>query len=73
MTDIIESAKTAKTSEIKIKVNSREHFEVVYTGDFRVDQWSYNKTDEIMEGLADQLTMKQNLNDGLLIQLTFRE
>ena len=71
--DIVESTKTSKTSEIKIKVNSREHFEVVYTDEFSVDQWTYNRTDEIMEGLADQLTMKQNLNGGLLIQLTFIE
>ena len=28
--------------------------------------------DEIMEGLADQLTMKQDLNGGLLIQLSFK-
>ena len=29
--------------------------------------------DEIVDGLADQLTMKQNLNGGLLIQLSFKE
>lgn len=73
LNEIIESTKTSKTSEIKIKVSSREHWDVVYTSDFRVDQWSYNKTDEIMEGLADQLTIKQNLNGGLLIQLSFNE
>ena len=73
LTDIIEAAKTPKTSEIKIKVNSRDHFEAVYTDEFPVDQWSYNRMDDIMEGLADQLTMKQNLNGGLLIQLTFNE
>ena len=39
----------------------------------RVDQWSYNKMDEIMDGLAGQLTMKQNLNGGLLIQFSFNE
>ena len=71
--DIIESTKTSKTSVIKIKVNSKEHFEAVYMDEFPVDQWSYSKTDDIMEGLADQLTMKQNLNGGLLVQLTFSE
>ena len=29
--------------------------------------------DEIIEGLADQLTMKQDLNGGLLIQLSLNE
>ena len=32
-----------------------------------------HKMDEIIEGLADQLTMKQDLNGGLLIQLSFNE
>ena len=72
LNDIIELAKPSKTSQMKIKVSSREHWEVVYTCDFRVDQWSYNKMDEIMDGLADQLTMKQNLNGGLLLQLSFQ-
>ena len=73
LTNINEAAKTPKTSEIKIKVNSKEHFEAVYTDEFPVDQWSYTRMDNIMEGLADQLTMKQNLNGGLLIQFTFNE
>ena len=29
--------------------------------------------DEIIEWLTDQLTMKQDLNGGLLIQLSFNE
>ena len=73
LTDIIEDTKPTKTSWIKINVNSKDHFEVVYTDEFPADQWSYKRTDEIMEGLADQLTMKQNLNGGLLVQLTFSE
>ena len=73
LNDIIELTKTSKTSQIKIKASSREHQDVVYTCEFRVDQWSHNKMDEIMEGLADQLTMKQNLNGGLLMQLSFNE
>lgn len=70
---IIEKTKPVKTSQIKIKTSSREHWEAVYTCEFRVDQWSYNKVDEITEGLADQLTMKQNLNGGLLVQVIFQE
>ena len=73
LNDIIELTKPSKTSQIKIKVSSREHWDVVYTCEFRVDRWSYNKMDEIIEGLADQLTMKQDLNGGLLIQLSFNE
>ena len=73
LNDIIELTKPFKTSQIKIKVSSREHWHVIYTCEFRVDRWSYNKMDEIMDGLADQLTMKQDLNGGLLIQLSFNE
>ena len=73
LNEIIELTKPAKTTLIKIKASSREHWYVTYTREFRVDQWSYNKIDEITEGLADQLTMKQNLNEGLLIQLSFKE
>ena len=73
LNDIIELTKPSKTSQIKIKVSSREHWDVVYTCEFRVDRWSYNKMDEIMEGLADQLTMKLDLNRGLLMQLSFNE
>ena len=73
LNDIIELTKPFKTSQIKIKVSSREHWDVIYTCEFRVDRWSYNKMDEIMDGLADQLTMKQDLNGGLLTQLSFNE
>ena len=73
LNDIIELTKPTKTTQIKIRTSSREHWEVVYTCEFRVDQWSYNKVDEITERLADQLTMKQNLNGGLLIHVSFKE
>ena len=73
LNDIIELTKPTKTTKIKIRTSSREHWEVVYTCEFRVDQWSYNKMDEITERLADQLTMKQNLNGGLLIHVSFKE
>ena len=73
LNEIIEQTKPAKTSQIKIKTSSREHWEVIYTCEFCVDQWSYNIVDEITERLADQLTMKQDLNGGLLIQVSFKE
>ena len=73
LNEIIQLTKTSKTSQIKIYASSREHWEVTYTCECRVDEWSYNKMDEIMDGLADQLTMKQNLNEGLLIRLFFQE
>ena len=73
LNDIIELTKTPKTTYITIKASSREHWDVVYTCEFRVDQWSYNKMDEITEALTDQLTMKQDLNGGLLMQLSFNE
>ena len=73
LTDIIEAAKTSKTSVIKIIASSREYWDVVYTEEFPVDQWSYTRMDNIMDGLAEQLTMKQNLNRGLLVQLTFTQ
>ena len=73
LTDIIEAGKTAKTKEIKIIASSREHWDVVYTEEFLVDQWSYTQMNSVMDELADQLTMKQNLNGGLLVQFTFKE
>ena len=71
--EIIEAGKTTKTAEVKIIASSREHWEVTYTEEFPLDQWSYTRMNNIMDGLADQLTMKQNLNGGLLVQLTFNE
>ena len=38
LNDIIELTKPSKTSQIKIKVSSREHWDVVYTCEFRVDR-----------------------------------
>ena len=37
LNEIIESTKTAKTSQIKLKVSAREHREAVYTSEFRID------------------------------------
>ena len=58
-------------STIKIHVSSREHVYVYYTCYCTPDTWSYTVMDEILEGLNEQLSMKQNLNRGLLIQLSF--
>lgn len=73
LNDIFETRKTSKTSQIKIKVSSREHWDVTYMCEFSPDQWSYAKMDEIIEALTDQLTMKQDLNRGLLMSLSFHE
>lgn len=54
-------------------VSSREHWDVIYMCEFPPDQWSYAKMDEIIEALTDQLTMKQDLNRGLLMSLSFHE
>ena len=73
LTDIIEAGKTPKTRWIKLEAESKEYVWVDYTEEFPVDQWDYSRMDSVMEGLADQLTRKQDLNRGLLIQLTFIE
>ena len=71
LNDIIEKRKTPKTSLIKVETFSREHFDVTYTCEFTPDKWSYATMNEITEALADQLTMKRDLNGGLLINLSF--
>lgn len=68
--DIIETRKTPKTSLIKIEVSSREHLDVSHTCEFTPDQWSYATMDKITEALADQLTMKQDLNRDLLMNIS---
>ena len=68
---IIEQRKTP--SLIKIQTSSREHVEVTYTSDCTPDKWSYSTMDKISEALADQLTIKQNLDRGLLMNLSFYE
>ena len=73
LNDIIETRKTPKTTLIKIVTSSREHFDVTYTCEFPLDQWGYNKMDELTEALTDQLIMKQDLNRGLLMSLYFYE
>ena len=70
---IIEQRKTPKTSLIKIQTSSREHVEATYTCECTPDKWPYNTMDKISEALADQLTMKQNLDRRLLMNLSFYE
>lgn len=53
-------------------VSSQKHWDVIYICEFSPDQWSA-KMDEIIEALTDQLTMKQDLNRGLLMSLSFHE
>ena len=68
---IIDQRKTPTTSLIKIDVSSREHMGVSYACECTPEQWSYTVMDDILEGLSDELSMKQDLNGGLLVQLTF--
>ena len=70
---ILEQRKTPKTSLIKIETSSREHIKVSYMCECTPDQWSYNAMDKISEALADQLTATQNLDQGLLMNLSFYE
>ena len=63
--------KEKPVSTIKIHVSSREHVYVYYTCYCTPDTWSYTVMDEILEGLNEQLSMRQDLNRGLLIQLSF--
>ena len=58
-------------STIKILVFSREYVHVYYTCYCTPGTWSYTVMDEILEELNEQLSMKQDLNRGLLIQLSF--
>lgn len=69
LTTILEQRKEAST--IRLQVSSREHVHVSYTCYCTPDTWSYTVMDDILEGLNEQLTMKQNLNQGLLLQLSF--
>ena len=66
---ILEQRKEGST--IRIQVSSREHVGVSYTCYCTPETWSYTVMDEILEGLNEQLSMKQNLNRGLLLQLSF--
>ena len=70
-TEIIEAGKTVKTSRIKVLASSREHWDIVYVKEFPVDEWSYTQMDYMIEGLAKQLTRRQNLNRGLLVRFIF--
>ena len=64
-------AKRKEGSTIRIQVSSREHVSVRYICYCTPDTWSYTVMDDILEGLNEQLSMKQNLNRGLLLQLSF--
>lgn len=70
---IIKERTSASTSLIKVQVSSREDVGVTYECSFSPEKWSYTIMDKISEELADQLTMKQNLNRGLLMKLSCYE
>lgn len=73
LNDITEKTKTPNTTIIKVETSSREHNHVTYDCEFSSDKWSCTSMDEIMETLANQLTMKQNLNRGLLMKIFLYE
>lgn len=73
MNDIIEKRKTLKTTLIKVEASSREHMNVTCACEFSPGEWSYTTMDEITEALAEELTMKQNLNRGLLMRISLHE
>ena len=73
LTEVIEKKTTPRTTNIKLRASSREHWHAVFEGEFSPTQWSYQKMDDILEALADELTMKQDLNGGLLVRLWFHE
>ena len=68
---ILEQRATPQTSTIRIQVSSRRHVGVSYTRYCTQDTWSYTVMDDIFEGLSEQLTTTQNLNRGLLLQMSF--
>ena len=70
---ILEERKTPKTSLIKIEMTSWEHKHVNYTCECTPKQWSYDTMDKSLAELEEQLTATQDLNGGLLIQLSFKE
>jgi len=73
LTEVIEKKTTPRTTNIKLRASSREYWDAVFEGEFSPTQWGYQKMDEILEALADELTMKQDLNGGLLVRLWFDE
>ena len=58
-------------STIKIQVSSRQHVHVRYICYCTPETWSFTVVKDIVEGLTEQLSMKQDLNRGLLLQLSF--
>jgi len=73
LTEVIEKKRTSRTVTIKLRASSREHWDAVHECEFSTTQWGYQKMDDILEALADELTMKQDLNRGLLVRLWFHE
>ena len=71
LTTILEQNATPQTSTIRLQVCSRQHPKVTYTCYCTPDTWSYTVMDDILESLSEQLTLSQNLNRGLLLQLSF--
>ena len=46
---------------------------MTYSDEFSPKKWSYTKMNEIMEGLAEQFYIKENLNRGLRMNIFLYE
>ena len=61
----------AQATTMRLHVSSREHPGVRYTCYCTPETWSYTIMDKLWEGLNKQLVIEQDLNGGLLLQLSF--
>ena len=73
VSSIIDKRKTPKTAMIKLETSSRGHCNVKYSCEFTFETWCFVKMDEIISALAEQLTTKENLNRGLMMNISLYE
>lgn len=72
--EIIQREKQATTYGFQVYATSREHLHVFDTFFFiRLHNWNVQRMKYILKGLSDKLTMKENLNKGLILDITFYE
>lgn len=71
--EIIQREKQATTYGFQVHATSRERLHVFDTFFIRLHNWNVQRMDSILEGLSDKLTMKENLNKGLILVITFYE
>ena len=58
-----------QTDPIHLRLSSKEYPHVSCTLSFPLHQWSYEKMDELLTSLEQQLNKSTNLNNGLLLTL----